>query len=103
MGDTAGLALVDAEAAGLRSGGHDGMLHALLAARLDQFKYGAASAYSLATVYGQLGYSSNALNYLKLSFDRHEPDAINIRGDTSFDAMHDMPAFRGQMDRLHRT
>ena len=102
-GDGSAAALADMEMAGLRASGHEGMLRAILAVRLDRFSHGATSAYSLATLYGQLGDSANAIKYLKLSFDRHEPEAIYSHGDTSFAAMSAMPSFREQVARLHPT
>lgn len=100
-GDPVGESVAAAAARGLASGGHDGMLRAMLQVRLDEFRHGTASAFTVADLYAMLNDQPNALVYLKLSVDRHEGDAIDIKIDPRLAPVRDSQGFRDQLARLH--
>lgn len=77
------------------------MLRAMLNLELDHFEHGTANAYSVATLYGLLGDQTNALTYLQMAIDRHDPNAIYALNAVEFGAMRQQPAFKDQLARLH--
>ena len=96
-GDLYGRARAEAAESGLRSGGHKGMLSAMLKVQLDQFSDGTGSAFSVATTYSQLGDTAHAIDWLRLSISRHEADAIAARVDLRLSALMALPEYREQM------
>ncbi len=100
-GDASGAAVASAAEHGLKSGGREDMLRAMLAVRLDQFRHGAAGAYSVAALYAQLRDAPDALAYVKLAVDRREFDVIDLKTDPRFDPVRSAPGFGDQVARLH--
>lgn len=88
------IAIATAAARGIKAGGHKAMLLAMLAAERQLWSQEQGSAYSLAQIYAQLGNAPEALRYLKLSFERHESDAVSLNVQPEFRGLRNLPAFR---------
>jgi tetratricopeptide (TPR) repeat protein len=88
--------LAEAGATGLASGGHSGMLRAILDVERKLYAAGKLPAYSLAIICAKLGDTKDAIDYLAASVARHEsnniavgiePDFAVLRSDTHFAAL----------------
>ena len=99
-GDASGQAVAEAAEKGLKNGGRAAMLRAMLDVRLDQFRHGAAGAYSVAALYAQMGDAGDALDYVKLAVDRREFDVIDLRTDPRFNSIRGTQGYRDQLARL---
>jgi len=86
--------LFAAAARGLSQGGHRGMLLAMLQVQRARFTEGRDPAYVLAQTYAGLGDVPQALKYLKLSLQRHEPDVVSLNIEPDFERLRGLPAFR---------
>jgi tetratricopeptide (TPR) repeat protein len=86
--------LVSAARAGRAAGGRAGMIAATLKEEADQFQAGQSSAYPIAREWALLGENAKAMDYLRLSIDRRETEAIGLAGDPVFAAMRGSPAFQ---------
>lgn len=53
-----------------------------------QFQTGLRSAYPIARGWALLGDQTKAMDYLRLSIDRRDTDAIGFVGDPAFAALH---------------
>ncbi len=100
-GDLDGAAVATAGEQGLRQGGREGMLRAMLEVRLDQYRHGTSGAYAVAALYAELKDEASALAYVKLAIDRREFDVIDLRTDPRFDAIRPSQGYRDQLARLH--
>ena len=78
---------------GYAAGGHQGLLRALLAERLDRARAGGASAYSVASLYSLLGDKPQALAWLRQSLARREADLTSLKVDFVFKGLHGDPEF----------
>lgn len=76
--DDAGLAIAQASAKGVSSGGLRGLLQSELPLQKAMVDQGRGSAYDLASIYAQLGRKKEALTYLQVAFDRHEAGLITF-------------------------
>jgi tetratricopeptide (TPR) repeat protein len=86
--------LIVAARAGLASGGHKGMVEAIVREETDQFQAGESSAFPIARGWALLGDQAKALDYLRLSIDRRDTDAIGFVGDPVFAALRRNPQFQ---------
>jgi tetratricopeptide (TPR) repeat protein len=86
-------ALVTLGADGLQRRGHQGMLQALLAARLEQFARGQGTAYEIGKLYALEGNPTEALRFIQISAARSEPEIIALKIDVLFAALHNRPEF----------
>ena len=102
MGDLDALKLVEAGRSGLASGGHTGLLNALLEKTIEQFTRGRATAYSVARLEALLGRDGDAVKYLGAAIDRHESDVIGFAADLAFARLKPLAAFRDLQARIER-
>jgi len=91
--DAQGAELAEAGAKGLASGGHLGMLRAMLGVQRSLYASGNASAYALAMTCAGLGDARGAMDYLAISVARRDPDNIALKIDPPFVALHRDPQF----------
>ncbi|MGC1372468.1 MAG: tetratricopeptide repeat protein [Candidatus Sulfotelmatobacter sp.] len=98
--DQAGLALADARAGGLSSGGLRGMLQAQISLQKTAVDAGGGDAYDLAVSYAALGRTRDALAYLQLAFDRREAGLLT--SDPPIPALQNDPEYRRLMARVHK-
>jgi tetratricopeptide (TPR) repeat protein len=103
LGDLDGLAAVRQARSDLASGGHAGMMNALLNERLREFRYGVATAYSVAHLYAMSGKTAQAVAYLQLAIDRREEDVVNVGVDFVWDGVRNAPWFRSVTARIKPT
>lgn len=82
-----------AAAKGFASGGHLGMLKALLAQEQQLALQGRAPLYDLARTYAELGRQPQALHTLTLSLARHESNALSFPWERDFAPLHKLPEF----------
>ena len=78
---------------GFLSGGREGALRKGIEIMLAQRKAGGASAYSIATMYAELGEKDQAFRWLETSFQEHEQDLLGLKTDSSFDLVRSDPRF----------
>jgi DNA-binding winged helix-turn-helix (wHTH) protein/tetratricopeptide (TPR) repeat protein len=93
--------IVAASAAGEKSGGHAGMIRALLEARLAGFEAGSVQASDVASAYALAGDKPAALRLLSQAIDRHELAATYILNDPGLRLLVDDPAAAPLLARLH--
>jgi tetratricopeptide (TPR) repeat protein len=79
LGDRHRLALLAEARKGLAEGGHRGMLERMAAEQRRQVELGVEPAYALALTYAYLGDAAQTEAYLRLSVDRREEMAGNLR------------------------
>ena len=99
--DLYGQAAVRAAREGRTQGGHTGMVRALLKARQDQYNHGIGSAFNLAALAAQLNDNALAMTYLKLAFDRHDPDVIYTRLDPRLAPLRGLKAYQDLVAQIH--
>lgn len=85
--------LAERAAQGLASGGRAGMLTSLLQTRLELFRKGEVTAYSIAETFAALGATAPALSWLAASANRHEPEMAGMKIDPAFARLRTSPAF----------
>lgn len=88
------LAVEKAAETGFSSGGYKRMLEETLRVQKSLNEQGAVSAYSLAVTSARLGNKNDALHYLKIAYDRRESPLLALKNESSFQFLHDDPAFR---------
>ena len=99
-GDLLDEGVAQAAETGLRSGGHDGMLRAILARRLSYFQSGAGSPYEIAVFCAMLGRRDDAASYLRVALDRHDDGIINAPSEKRMGAVRDTDIFKTILRRL---
>jgi tetratricopeptide (TPR) repeat protein len=85
--------LVVAGQKGLAESGHKGLLSALLQERKRLYEAGEGSAYEVARAHARLGENREALNYLQLSYKRHEPIIVGMETEELFEPLHNDPEY----------
>ncbi len=82
--DAQGIAMARVVQAGYNAGGHAGMLHALIQARLAALADGTGSASSIAWAYAAAGDGKHTLTYLGRALDRRDDNAFSVINNTVF-------------------
>ena len=93
-GDQNQLRVITAGENGFLGSGADGMLRAMLAVQKELYGKGQLSAYELASTYCLLGDKQRALDLLQVAVGRREEQAIGLRTDLCFLALHQESSFR---------
>lgn len=88
------LTLLDAAEKGFSAGARKGMFEAILDVQKRRYANGEESALALAQTYARLGDKADALRYLQIAWEQHEPALISLRNYTAFDPLHSDPAFQ---------
>jgi tetratricopeptide (TPR) repeat protein len=78
----------------LATGGHKGLLNALLQENKRLYDAGQVPAYEVARAYARLGENREALDYLQQSYKRHEPVIIGMETEELFAPLHNDPAYQ---------
>jgi tetratricopeptide (TPR) repeat protein len=86
---------------GLESGGRAGMLGALLEVRLGRARIGRTTASSVAAIYNLLGRKDQALEWLRRSHARREPDLYGLGNDPRFRNLQNDPDFQAILRSEH--
>jgi tetratricopeptide (TPR) repeat protein len=92
-GDRNDSELASAMEQGLRSAGWKGALGKGIEASLAQRKTGDSSAYTIATVYAELGDKKQAFQWLNTAFQEHDQGLLDLKTDSSFDPIRSDPRF----------
>ena len=92
--DATAQAVQQAAERGFAAGGAQGMLQGMVQARRRLYEQNQENAYYLAQAYALVGNRVEAMRYLQIAHDRHEPAMINFRVDRSLQILRDMPEFR---------
>ena len=99
-GDTGQLRIIEAGENGFSNSGADGMLRAMLAVEKELYGKGQFSAYDLASTYCLLGDQQQALKLLDLAVISREEQAVGIRNDLCFLALHKDSSFRNMVAQV---
>jgi DNA-binding winged helix-turn-helix (wHTH) protein/Tfp pilus assembly protein PilF len=100
MQDKSALKLVDAAEKGYADGGPQNMLKNMRALQKSLYDHGKFSPYLLAQTDSLLGNKQEALQYLKISVDRHDDFAAHIVGDWALNSLHAEPDYKDLVARL---
>lgn len=100
MNDKVSLAINKAAEQGFASGGGKGLLLSMLRIQKRFFAQGRLSPYSLAQTCSLLGNKKEALQYLKIAYDRHDEEAVYLESDLILDPLHDEPAYQELVARM---
>ncbi len=100
MQDKAALKLVDAAEKGYADGGPRNLLKNMRVLQKSLCDHGRLSPYLLAQTDSLLGNRQEALQYLKIAFDRHDDSAVQIVGDWALTSLHNEPAYKDLVARL---
>lgn len=94
MKDNSTLKVVDAAEKGYADGGPQGMLQNMRALEKKLYDRGVQLPYALAQTNSLLGNKQEALQFLKIAYDKHDESTIQIEADPAFDNLHDEPAYK---------
>lgn len=100
MRDTSTLKVVEAAEKGYTARGLPGMLQNMRRSQKKLYEHGSQSPYFLAKTNSLLGNKEEALEYLKIAYDKHDECTIQIEADAAFKNLHDEPAFKDLAARL---
>jgi hypothetical protein len=98
--DDASLRLVDAAAKGFATAGAQGMLRNTLALQKKLYESGMQSSYSVAETDSLLGNKQEALQYLKVAYDKHDNSMMHMESDPAFATLHHEPAYQDLVAKL---
>jgi DNA-binding winged helix-turn-helix (wHTH) protein/tetratricopeptide (TPR) repeat protein len=98
--DDPSLKLVDAAQKGFALRGFRGMLENTLDLQKKLYERGLQSPYLVAQTASRLGSKSEALRYLRIAFDKHDEQVIQINNDWAFETLHTDPGYRELVARL---
>jgi tetratricopeptide (TPR) repeat protein len=93
-GDANESAVTRAEKQGFKSGGETGMLKNAIRVEKKLCAEGKFSPFVVATSYAEIGDKQEALQYLQLAYDKHDPTFVSLWSNASFATLHDDPAYR---------
>jgi DNA-binding winged helix-turn-helix (wHTH) protein/Tfp pilus assembly protein PilF len=93
MQDAASLKVVDAAQKGFAAGGVQGMLQNVLMLQKKLYARGLQSPYTLAETDSLLGNKKEALQYLKIAYDKHDESAVGLGTDSAFSNLRGDPAY----------
>jgi DNA-binding winged helix-turn-helix (wHTH) protein/Tfp pilus assembly protein PilF len=100
MKDNSTVKQVDAAEKGFATGGVEGMLQNTRALQTKLYQRGSLSPYSLAQTDALLGNKQEALQLLKIAYDKHDEAVIQMAADSDFIHLHDEPAYKDLVVRL---
>jgi len=78
---------------GFRSAGWKGALHKCIEASLAQRKTGDSSAYTIATMYAQLGEKDQVFQWLETALQEHDQGLMGLKTDYTLDSIRSDPRF----------
>jgi DNA-binding winged helix-turn-helix (wHTH) protein/Tfp pilus assembly protein PilF len=100
MRDGSSLKLVDAAAKGFAAAGSQGMLRNTLALQKKLYESGLQSPYFVAETDSLLGNKQEALQYLKVAYDKHDDSMVRLESDPAFNNLNHEPAYRDLVAKL---
>jgi DNA-binding winged helix-turn-helix (wHTH) protein/Tfp pilus assembly protein PilF len=100
MQDRSSLDLVAVAEKAYATGGSRGMLQTLEDQQKKLYDRGSLSPYPLALTDSLLGNKQEALRYLKIAYDQHDDNLVEVPSERGFDKLHDDPAYKELMARF---
>jgi DNA-binding winged helix-turn-helix (wHTH) protein/Tfp pilus assembly protein PilF len=100
MRDGSALKLVDAAEKGYATGGAQGLLQNLRVMEKKLYERGSLSAYAVAQTDSLLGNKQEALQYLKIAYDKHDEHVVAIKSDPTLKNISDEPVYKDLVARL---
>lgn len=100
MRDHSALKLVDTAQKGYAAAGTRGLLQNMRAMQGKLYARGLQSPYLLAETDSLLGNKQEALQYLKIAYDKHDDGMVRIESDPALNNLHDEPAYKNLVARL---
>ncbi|HTW56840.1 MAG TPA: winged helix-turn-helix domain-containing protein [Terriglobales bacterium] len=94
MQDKPAMKIVETAERAYSAGGIHGMLQSVEDQQKRLYDRGSLSPYSLALTNSQLGNKQEALRYLKIAYDQHDDDLVEMEGEAGFENLHDEPAYK---------
>ena len=85
---------------GYNAGGAKGLLESIRATQEKYYATREISGYDLARTCAMLGRNAEALHYLQVEFDQHDPRIVGLRNDSAFNGLHSDPVFRALIARI---
>jgi hypothetical protein len=73
----------------------------MLAVQKKYYAQGSVSPIFVAQTYALLGNKSQALQYLKIAYDRRDELMLSVESYPAFSALHDEPAYRDLLTRMN--
>jgi len=100
MRDNSSLKLADAASKGFAAAGAPGMLRNTLALQKKLYESGLQSPYFVAETDSLLGNKQEALQYLKVAYDKHDDSMVRLESDPAFSNLTHEPAYRDLVAKL---
>ena len=100
MRDHSSLKLVETAEKGFAEAGAPGMLQNLRATQKRLYDRGQQSPYLLAETDSLLGNKEEALQYLRIAYDKHDDAVVRLEGDVAFNHLRDEPGYKDLVARL---
>ncbi len=100
MRDKPSLKLIETAEKGFADAGAPGMLQNIRAAQKRLYDRGLQSPYLLAETDSMLGNKEEALQYLKIAYDKHDDAVVRLEGDVAFNNLRDEPGYKDLVARL---
>jgi DNA-binding winged helix-turn-helix (wHTH) protein/tetratricopeptide (TPR) repeat protein len=98
--DPSAMALAATAEKGFSAGGRQKMLESMFVQEKKSYEQGLSSPYRVAEIAALLQRQPEAIQYLKLAFDRHDESVMEIENDQAFASLRTDPAFRELAARL---
>ncbi len=98
--DNSSLKLVETAEKGFAAEGAQEMLQNVRTLQKKLYDRGLQSPYSLAETDSLLGNKQEALEYLKIAYDRHDDNVLRVEGDSALTNLRDEPAYKDLVAKL---
>ena len=97
LGDAGAL---DALNRGYQEGGYAAALESVAELCIDRLATEDAAPWQIGTLYTRAGRAEEALRYLELAYEEHDPNMPSLSVDPIFDFLRDEPRFQTLLDEL---
>jgi tetratricopeptide (TPR) repeat protein len=91
---------IDAEQSAYQNGGVQGLLEYQLTSAQQDYQQGSGSPYAVAVAYGNLGQRDEAMKYLELARQQHDPGLASLTFKFAFRFLHSDPEFRDLVTQI---
>jgi tetratricopeptide (TPR) repeat protein len=98
--DDSRLKIVEAGEKGLAASGYLGMLTAMLGVQKNLYAENNFSAHDLASTYALLGEKQDALKFLRIGYEKHEGQMLEIRSELAFAGLHKEKEFQKLLEEM---
>jgi len=98
--DNSALAITTAAEKGFAEGGAKGMFESMLQAQKKYYAQGLVPPTVVAQTCALLGNKDEALQYLKIAYDRHDELLLSVENYSALNSLHEDPAYRDLLARI---